>query len=171
MIVYIRSKKFIAIFLLTLLILSTAMPIALTTSTNTLYGFDKGVSWKTVVPLKKVTFVNFDENSFLDDYAYLAAVPTTVFYNDNDKLLSYPLLFYQDPYHVEEDKERSLNARQGLDYFMEDWMSYSGGKLDQMTLINIPKSKIPGTWDARDYVTINSDNPFDIASEIALQDW
>ncbi len=114
--------------------------------------------------------MNFDENSFLDDYAYLAAVPTAVF-KQNNKLFSHPLLFYQDPYPIKEDRERSLNARQGIDYFMEDWMSYSGGKLDQMTLVNVPKSKIPGTWDARDYVTINSDNPFDIASEIALQDW
>jgi len=149
---------------------SAFLPFVQATDLEQVTGFDKGPSYTSVVPLKKVTFVNFDENSFLDDYAYLAAVPTAVFKHDN-KLFSYPLLFYQDPYPVEEDKERSLNARQGLDYFMEDWMSYSGGKLDQMTLINIPKSKIPGTWDARDYVTINSDNPFDIASEIALQDW
>jgi hypothetical protein len=26
-------------------------------------GFDRGVSWKPVIPIKKVTFVNFDENS------------------------------------------------------------------------------------------------------------
>ncbi|KAA0006812.1 MAG: hypothetical protein FE042_05040, partial [Thermoplasmata archaeon] len=44
-------------------------------------GYKKGVSWAPVVPLKKVTFVNFDENSYLDDYAYLSAIPTAVFYD------------------------------------------------------------------------------------------
>jgi len=79
-------------------------------------------------------------------------------------------LFYQDPYPVEDDKERSLNARQGLDYFMEDWMSYCGGKLDQMTLINVNKNDID-QWKARQYVTINGNNPYDIANKIALLDW
>jgi hypothetical protein len=91
--------------------------------------------------MKQVTFVNFDEDSYLDDYAYLAAVPTAVF-QDKGRLFSYPLLFYQDEYPVEEDKERSLNARQGIDYFMEDWMSYSGGTLDSLMTINVPKNKL-----------------------------
>jgi hypothetical protein len=135
-------------------------------------GFTKGVSWKPVVPLKKVTFVNFDENGFLDDYAYLAAVPTTVFYNpEGNRLFSNPLLFYQDEYPVKEDKERTLNARQGLDYFMEDWMAYCNGQLDQMTLINVPQSKLKGNWNARNLTTIDSNNSYDIANKIALHEW
>ncbi|MCJ7697404.1 MAG: hypothetical protein MUO73_03635, partial [Thermoplasmata archaeon] len=64
-------------------------------------GFAKGVSWKPVVPMKKTTFVNFDENGILDDYAYLAAVPTTVFHDpEGNRLFSNPLLFYQDEYPV-----------------------------------------------------------------------
>ncbi|HEC94910.1 MAG TPA: hypothetical protein ENI45_02970, partial [Thermoplasmatales archaeon] len=134
-------------------------------------GFDKGVSWANVVPLKKVTFVNFDKDSYLDDYAYLAAVPTTVFYDkDNGRLFSYPLLYYQDPYPVEDDKERSLNARQGIDYFMEDWMSYCNGKLDGMTLINVPESKVE-QWSSRNITTIKGSDPYSIASKIALHDW
>ena len=75
-------------------------------------GFDKGPSYKPVDPLKKITFVNFDEDSLLDDYSYLAAVPTAVF-SDNSKLYSHPLLYYQDPYHIEEDKERSRGDAEG----------------------------------------------------------
>ena len=116
-------------------------------SAKDIKGFDKGVSYKPVVPLKKITFVNFDEDSLLDDYSYLAAVPTAVF-SDNSRLYSHPLLFYQDPYPIKEDKERSLNARQGIDYFMEDWMSYCNGKLDSMTLINVPKEKVK-QWSSR----------------------
>ena len=134
-------------------------------------GYDKGVSWKPVVPLRKVTFVNFDKDSYIDDYAYLAAVPTTVFYDkDMDRLFSYPLLYYTDPYPVKEDKERSLNARPGIDYFMEDWMSYCNGRLDQMVLINVDKSKVK-QWPARDVVEIRGNNSYEIAAKLALNDW
>jgi hypothetical protein len=84
--------------------------------------------------------INFDKDGILDDYAYLAAVPTSVF-SSGGKLYSNPLLFYQDAYPVKEDKERTLDARQGLDYFMEDWMSYCNNQLDQMTLVNVPENK------------------------------
>lgn len=135
-------------------------------------GFTKGVSWKPVVPLKKTTFVNFDENSILDDYAYLAAVPTAVFYDpEGNRLFSNPLLFYQDEYPVTEDKERSLNAYQGIDYFMEDWMTFCNGQLDQMTLINVPQSNLNSKWNAREYTTIESDDSYEIASKIALNEW
>ncbi|RLF51365.1 MAG: hypothetical protein DRN24_05110, partial [Thermoplasmata archaeon] len=166
-----NSKSLCIVIVISLLFSGILIPSTTGVNIENVKGFNKGPSFTAVVPMKKITFVNFDENSFLDDYAYLAAIPTTVFYDGSSRLFSYPLLFYQDLYPVKEDRERSLNARQGIDYFMEDWMSYSGGKLDQMTLVNVPKSKIPSTWDARDYVTINSDNPFDIASEIALQEW
>jgi hypothetical protein len=132
-------------------------------------GFDKGPSYIPVVPMKKITFVNFDENSYLDDYAYLACIPTAVF-RDNDKLFSNPLLFYQDYYPIKNDKERSLNARQGIDYFMDDWMTYCDGRLDQMTLVNVGEEDVI-QWKADEYVKIESDNPYEIAKEIALQDW
>ena len=44
-------------------------------------GFDKGISWQPMIPLKRATFVNFDPYTYIDDYAYLAAVPTSVFYD------------------------------------------------------------------------------------------
>ncbi|MCD6236520.1 MAG: hypothetical protein J7K13_01010, partial [Thermoplasmata archaeon] len=115
--------------------------------------------------------VNFDENSYVDDYAYLASIPTTVFYDkDAGRLFSYPLLYYQDPYPVKEDKEKSLNARQGIDYFMEDWMSYCNGRLDGMTLINVDKDKVK-QWPSREVTEIKGDDPYSIAAEIALNDW
>jgi len=134
-------------------------------------GYKKGVSWAPVVPLKKVTFVNFDENSYLDDYAYLSAIPTAVFYDkEKDRLFSHPLLFYQDPYPVKDDKERTLDARKGIDYFMEDWMNYCNGRLDQMVLINVDKSKVR-QWPSREITEIKGDDPYSIAAEIALNDW
>jgi hypothetical protein len=152
------------------LLCSAILPGISVEATVNASGFDKGPSYKPVVPMKKVTFVNFDENTYLDDYAYLAAVPTSVF-NDGNKLFSNPLLFYQDEYPVKEDKERSLNARQGLDYFMEDWMGYCNGKADQMTLINVPKNKLDSSWKAKEYTVIESDDPYELASNLALSEW
>ena len=134
-------------------------------------GFDKGPSYLPVVPFKKVTLVNYDEEKPLDDYAFVAAVPTAVFKDQKfNRLFSHPLLYYQDERRVEDDRERSLNARQGLDYFMEDWMSCCSNKLDEIIAINIPRGKLE-QWGARKYTLINSDSPFEIAKKLALHDW
>jgi len=161
---------FVTIVTICVMVGSTILPVALAGKIDNIKGFDKGVSYESVVPMKRMTFVNFDENGILDDYAYLAAVPTCVFSNGKN-LFSNPLLFYQDEYPVTEDKERSLNARQGLDYFMEDWMAYSNGRLDQMTLINVPKNKLDSSWNAKEYTIINGGSPYDIANQIALSEW
>jgi len=158
------------IAILCVMIGGTNLPVALASNIDKISGFDKGPSYTSVVPIKRATFVNFDENGYLDDYAYLAAVPTSVF-NDSCKLFSNPLLFYQDEYPVEEDKELSLNARQGIDYFMEDWMAYCNGQLDQITLINVPKSKLDASWKAKEYTLIQGTDPYTIASDLALNDW
>lgn len=155
------------------MLMSIFYPVVLgsTNIPDRIKGYDKGVSWKPVVPLKKVTFVNFDKDSYLDDYAFLSAVPTSVFYDKNmDRIFSHPLLYYTDPYPVNNDKERSLNARPGIDYFMEDWMSYCSGRLDQMILINVDKDKVE-QWPSKDVVEINGSDPFTIASDLALHDW
>ena len=165
-----KSNGFFAIMIVCMMLSAAVIPVTLATNTDRIKGFDKGPSYKPVVPMKKVTFVNFDENSYLDDYAYLAAVPTSVF-ESNGKLYSNPLLFYQDEYNYEEDKERTLNSRQGLSYFMDDWMSYCNNKLDQMTLINVPKNKIDSDWNAKEYTLIEDINPYDIASKLVLSEW
>ena len=159
--------------IMTILVLSTiTAPISFANNKEDNEGFNKGPSIKPVIPIKKVTLVNFDENKFLDDYSYLAAVPTAVFYNkDMNAIYSNPLLFYQDYYPVKEDKERTLNARQGLDYFMEDWMSYCTNQLDKAVLINVPKNKLNSSWKADEYESIEGNNPYDIANELALKEW
>ncbi|RLF51681.1 MAG: hypothetical protein DRN24_04540, partial [Thermoplasmata archaeon] len=169
-IIYKKTKILLPLMITCVFLTSAFLPFVQATDLEQVTGFDKGPSYTSVVPLKKVTFVNFDENSFLDDYAYLAAVPTAVFKHDN-KLFSYPLLFYQDPYPVEEDKERSLNAYQGLDYFMQDWAEYCNKEFDQVTLINVEKDKIDTWGTAKNYVVIKGDDPYTIASDIALNDW
>jgi len=165
-----KIKNFLILIIVMALLTGVMVPSLQASGSKEYRGFDKGPSYKPVVPIKKTTFVNFDKDSLLDDYAYLSAVPTAIF-KENSKVYSHPLLFYEDKYPINEDKERSLNARQGIDYFMEDWMSYSNGQLDQMTLINVDKNRLSPDWKAKDYVTINGDDPYSIANELALQDW
>lgn len=155
---------------ITSILLSIFSSIVTAGSYDTLQGFDKGPSHKPVIPLKKTTFVHYDEDTYLDDYAYLSALPTAIFHFD-DKFVSHPLLFFQESHPVTEENELTLNARLGIDYFMEDWMSYSYGLLDQMTLINVPKNSLNPNWEAKDYVVINGNTPYEIADQLALQDW
>ena len=89
------SKSIFSMIVVCILLLGAFLPIGQAEDLEHVKGFEKGPSYKPVVPMKRTTFVNFDENNFLDDFAYLAAVPTSVF-NYENKLFSNPLLFYQD---------------------------------------------------------------------------
>jgi hypothetical protein len=132
-------------------------------------GYTQGVSYTSVVPLKKAMFVDYDDNNYLDDYAYLASIPATVF-NDKNQLVSNPLLFYQDSIKFKDQKKKILNAKLGIDYFMEDWLSFCGGKLDQIVGVNVESEKLR-EWSASEYITIKGNTSFELASDIALHDW
>ena len=110
---------------------------------------------------------DIDENKYLDDYAYLASIPSSVFL-DEHVLYSNPLIYYQDNYPKDEDKYRTLNTRPGIDCFMEDWMGYCDGIQDQMTLINIPENKVDPSWKAKEYEYINGNDPYNIAKRVLL---
>lgn len=167
-----KNIKILASLVITGLLLVVALPLTQAdTNPLTQSGFDKGVSYKPFVPLKQITFVGHDTTSLLDDYAYLSAVPTSIFLDkQNDVLYAHPLLFYEDEYRYEDDKERTLNARQGIDYFMEDWMGYSNGQLDQITYINVD-SEIPREWRSKKEASISGNNPYTLAKKIALNNW
>jgi len=165
-----KLKISMSLSIIFILISITLIPIVSAVNIDKLKGINKGPSYLPVVPLKNVFFINYDEDGYLDDFAYLAAVPSSVF-QQNGRLFSYPLLFFDEIYDYEEDSERTLNPRQGLDYFMEDWMSYCNGQLDQLKAVNVGMNKLDESWRAKEYFMINSDNPYKIASEIALHDW
>lgn len=141
------------------------MPLGIAQTKELPSGFS-GVSWAKVVPVKKATFVKFDDDSLVDDFAYMSAIPASVFYdNDTGRIYSHPLLFYND-YTKGNESKLSLNDRQGLNYFMEDWNTYSK-KLKQIEYINVDGKP----WKADNYTYIKSNNIYDIASKIALHDW
>ena len=162
-----RSLLYITITLS--LITTASIPI---TAAPPAQGFTQGVTWKPYVPLKKVTFVNQEQGTLVDDYAYLAAVPTTVFYDKTAKTMyTNPLLFYEDNKPTDTLAERFLNTRQGIDYFMQDWMGYCDGTLDQLTTINVDPSRLNTSWTARNTTVIQGTDPATIASDLALKEW
>lgn len=167
----INKKSLFVLITITLLILCIFVPITNAEQSDIITGFDKGPSYTNVVPMKKVTFVNFDKESLIDDYAYLASVPTTVFKDqENDRLFSNPLLFYEDKINYEDEKYRILDSFPGIEYFMEDYLSYCNGKLDEITIVNLDEKKV-NQWDADKITKITSNDPIELAAKIALNDW
>ena len=164
-----NKKIKIIVISITLLLLIQSPIIALNNDKS--IGFDKGPSYLPVAALKKVTLINYDEESHLDDYAYLASVPSAVFKDQkNDLLYSHPLIFYQDKMDIDNETEKSLDPYKGVDFFIKDYIEYSNGKLDQIALINVDKEKT-NDWNSREIKQIRSENVYDIANLIALQDW
>jgi len=165
------EKIKIIISILCLLFVSILTPVISGTSINHKNGFEKGITWQPFKPIKKTTFVNFDKETLVDDYSYLASIPASVF-NDGKSIYTNPLLFFQkDNTYPDEDKYRFLNDYSGTHYLMEDWMKYCNGKLDKLTTINVEESELESTWNARKHKSIKSNDPYKIASEIALDEW
>ena len=156
-------------FLILVLLLPVFFPVISADTNNLPEGYTKGVSYKPVIPLKKATFIEYDEESYQDDYAYLASVPTAVFDN-GDTLFSSPLLFYQKSIDSRDERKDSLDAKTGIDYFMEDWTAFCGNRLDQIIGVNVEKADIQ-EWSASEYKILNESNPFTLANQIALEDW
>ncbi len=162
---------FIITLLLTILFAGCLGPEEKTETKIKEPGFS-GVSWREVVPAKAAILVQHDKESYIDDYAYLAGVPAAVFHDKNsDKLISYPLLFYEPP-GKETGQRATLNAGDGVQYFMEDWMTIYDGKLDYLQLINIPDaSSLESKYPAQKTVIIESDDYATLAAKIATSNW
>lgn len=166
-----RGNVIFAIMIILLMVAGTIGTAVFAGSAAHYKGFEKGIPWKSFTPMKRVTFVEFDKESYVDDYAYLASIPSSVF-NNGDVLFSNPVLFFQpDETYPEEDKYRFLDDYNSIHYFMEDWMSYCGNRLDKLTSINVDKNDLEDGWNSRNYTMISSNDPFEIASQIALNDW
>ena len=120
-----------------LLFLLTAVSPALGQLNMDIQHGVEGAAWRPIIPFKSTFFVGYDPEGITDDYAYIAAVPAAVFYDpEEDTVQAAPLLFYEPPRGVS-GRELTLNSTQGIEYFMEDWMTYSES-LDGMQLINMP---------------------------------
>jgi len=163
-------KKTIVMTIVGIMLIGAFLPIIDAGRNLDAVGFDKGPSYSRVVPMKKTTLIRLNPDELYDDYAYLAAIPTAVF-NEDETLFSNPLLFYQDKMDLEDDEDLPSDAYTGIKYFMEDWMSISDKQLDKMTLIDLDKKDLDSDWDAKEHFTIDSQSPYEIAKMLALEDW
>ena len=80
-----RLNAFLAISIVCIMVTVAVLPTTMAVNLEFVESFDNGPSYLPVTPIEKITFVNFDEETFVDDYAYLASIPTSVFRN-NDRL-------------------------------------------------------------------------------------
>ena len=163
-------KTLLAVSIVFIMLGSATIPSVLGEKRND-EGFEKGIPWQPFKPIKKATFVNFDKETLIDDYAYLASIPASVF-SDGNIIYSSPLLLFQpDNTYPDEEKYRFLNDYQGTHYLMEDWMSYCNGQLDKLTTINVDKGDLESSWRYKEQTQIDGEDPFQIASEIVLDEW
>jgi len=123
--------------------------------------------------VSSATFVGFDPESYRDDYAYLAAVPTSV-YTAGGNLYASPLLYWEPPLpDGTPDEQLSLNAHQSNHYLMEDWMVYTEGNLDRMQLLGLDgdaRNELRTLYPA-DRVFVQNGGPDETAAELALANW
>lgn len=115
-----------------------------------------------IVPLRRVTLVSSDPNSYIDEFSYISAVPYSVFYNGSTRYLS-PLLQY-DPSEY-------------LDWFMEDWsevLARDSGATQLTVIGDVPTSavmKLGGMFGSKVYPWIQGASSAENAAMLALSEW
>jgi hypothetical protein len=112
--------------------------------------------------LRRATFVYNDPSSYMDDFSYMAAVPTSVFLHGGSQYVS-PLIKVEGS-----DSER---------WFVEDWAEYlepDGGATQVVGIGPISDSAIEDIEEELGvpmYPMISGSNSTDIAAQLALMDW
>ena len=166
----------------TLILLLQAIPILPADSDNVFIDVAQGeetedplkaVAWKPIAPMNSVTVVGYDGQSFNDDFAFMASIPSAVF-QENGVLYSSPVLYYSPPHEGPgvPDEERTLNSYQGVEYFMEDWNTLVTN--DRVQLIGIDDSEIETVKTlapSDEYIGYDISDPYMTAKEIALSNW
>ncbi len=114
------------------------------------------------IPLRRLTIVAPDSNSYIDDFAYMSAIPTSVF-NYNDTQYISPLIYTSGS-----DSEAWL---------LEDWVEYTeidGGLTQVMAIGDYSESTLTNLqYDlgAKIYPRISGTSSADIAATIAVSEW
>ncbi|MFW9846071.1 MAG: hypothetical protein ACFFD6_04960, partial [Candidatus Thorarchaeota archaeon] len=115
-----------------------------------------------LVPLRRAAFVARDTNSYIDEFAYMAAVPSSVFLHSDTQYVS-PLIL--------------TSGSDSESWFIDDWTEYvesDGGPTQIIGIGDLPldtvdeiqqKSGIPM------FPRITGSNSTEIAAQIASMDW
>ncbi len=134
-----------------------------------------GVAGRQVVPAARATLVAFDPSDLSDDFAYMAAVPFSTFWvEDEGVAVSSPLLFYQGPMASPTEEETALDAGVGVHYFMDDYAVACGGSLASMMTVGLDDLKaaeLKELWGAQELVKVGDLGAVEAAARIAELGW
>jgi hypothetical protein len=173
------SKVHLAVLLVGLIMLLAPFASASIGGTPSETGYDvmlfKGMAGRSVAPVAKTTLIEFDTADLADDLAYLAAVPASTFFlEDSGLVFSSPLLFWQPPMDSPSDEETALDAGVGVEYFMEDYVTASGGSLDTLMTVGLERGEAEGLaskWNSEELVFLDGGPGIKAAADIATASW
>ena len=139
-----------------------SVPFMSTVQTNSPLSFLLGDVPSDQVPLRRVALVSPDSTSYIDEFAYMAAVPTSVFYHNDTQYIS-PLIYSE--------------GSQSEDWLLEDWSEYlstDGGITQAIAVGNFPESymtSVQHDLGIKVYPRITGTSAADIAAKIAVSEW
>ncbi len=126
-----------------------------------------GNPWISFCPTEvvgRVALVNYDQKGIDDDLAYLLLVPACASFQEG-RLFSSPLIFWDNERTIPE-----LNSHPGVDYFLEDWMSFA--PQSEVLAVGLPQEAI---WELEDEgfsdIAALPCDPDSLSSHIALEEW
>ena len=114
------------------------------------------------VPLRRVAFVAPNSNSYVDEFAYMATVPTSVFYYNDTQYIS-PLIYSE--------------GSQSEEWLLEDWFQYlatDGGITQAFAVGDFSENYITSVQHdlgVKVYPRITGTSAADIAAKIAVSEW
>jgi len=114
------------------------------------------------VPLRRLTIVAPDSNSYIDDFAYMSAIPASVFSHNDTQYIS-PLIY--------------TSGSESEAWLLEDWVEYTdidGGLTQVMAIGDYSESALTNLqYDlgAKIYPRIAGTSSADIAATIAVSEW
>lgn len=114
------------------------------------------------VPLRRLTIVAPDSNSYIDDFAYMSAIPASVFSHGDTQYIS-PLIY--------------TSGSESEKWLLEDWVEYTdidGGLTQVMAVGDYSESTLTNLqYDigTKIYPRIAGTSSADIAATIAVSEW
>ncbi|TFG13997.1 hypothetical protein EU537_04665 [Candidatus Thorarchaeota archaeon] len=164
------NKKLVVLLVSVLIVAATNLPILAQFNATQLEGHVKRSSAlaaslaasSSSIPLRRAIFVAADSESYLDEFAYMAAVPMSIFYDSGTKYVS-PLLY--------------SDGKAKQDNLLEDWVEYlqpDGGISQAISVGDMSASRITQLQrqtGTRVYPQIIGQTSHEIAAKLAANDW
>ncbi|MFX1369051.1 MAG: hypothetical protein ACFFAY_10665, partial [Promethearchaeota archaeon] len=130
-------------------------------STSQNHLADDGIAGE-LIPLRRAAFVAPNPLSYIDDFSYMAAIPTSVFLHNDAQYIS-PLI-----YSAGSDSETWL---------VDDWVEYLGMAESVTQAISIGEfsdaylQDLQNQIGTRIFPRITGDSSAEIAAQLAMMDW